>query len=75
VIDEVGASRDNDFERMSIFEVVNKRYEEMKPTVLVSNLSAAKFEASVGDRTADRLREGGGFVLLFEWESARRGAA
>ncbi len=75
VIDEVGASRDNDFERMSIFEVVNKRYEEMKPTVLVSNLCATKFEASVGDRTADRLREGGGFVLLFEWDSARRGAA
>jgi len=33
VIDDLGASRDNDFERLSIFEVVNKRYEEMKPTV------------------------------------------
>lgn len=33
VIDDLGASRDNDFEPLSIFEVVNKRYEEMKPTV------------------------------------------
>ncbi len=33
VIDDLGASRDNDFERMSIVEVVYKRYEEMKPTV------------------------------------------
>ena len=33
VIDDLGASRENDFERMSVFEVVNKRYEEMKPTV------------------------------------------
>lgn len=70
VIDDLGASRENDFERMSIFEVVNKRYEEMKPTVSLG----CQVRGERRERASDRLREGGGFVL-FEWESARRGTA
>jgi len=75
ILDEVGASYGTDFERMVMFEVINGRYEEMKPTIVISNLFADGLAAALGDRTVDRLREGDGVVVLFKWESARRGVA
>lgn len=72
ILDEVGASYGTDFERMVMFEVVNARYEEMKPTIVISNLFAQGLANALGDRTVDRLREGDGVVVLFNWVSARR---
>lgn len=73
ILDEVGASYGTDFERMVMFEVVNARYEDVKPTIVISNLAAADLVGALGDRTADRLREGGGIVVKFDWESDRKG--
>ncbi|SFJ12796.1 ATP-binding protein [Phytopseudomonas argentinensis] len=75
ILDEVGASYGTDFERMVMFEVINARYEEMKPTLVISNLFAEALAGALGDRTVDRLREGGGVVVVFDWQSARRGVA
>lgn len=75
IIDEVGASYGTDFERMVMFEVINARYEDVKPTIVISNLDVAGLTAALGDRTVDRLREGEGEAVVFNWESARRGAA
>lgn len=74
VIDEVGLQNGTDFERATLFEVVNGRYEQLKPTIVVSNLSITDLKGSVGDRAVDRLRDRGGLVCLFRWPSAR-GAA
>jgi DNA replication protein DnaC len=46
----------------------------MKPTIVVSNLGMADLRKCLGDRAVDRLRDKGGLVVLFRWESAR-GAA
>ncbi|MCY1304739.1 DNA replication protein DnaC [compost metagenome] len=75
ILDEVGASYGTDFERMLMFEVINARYEDLKPTLVISNLSAPDLAAALGDRTVDRLREAGGVVVKFDWESARREVA
>lgn len=75
ILDEVGASYGTDFERMVMFEVVNARYEDVKPTIVISNLGAPALSGALGDRTVDRLREGGGVVVVFDWESARREVA
>jgi len=72
ILDEVGASYGTDFERMLMFEVVNARYEDMKPTIVISNLFAQGLANALGDRTVDRLREGGGVVVVFDWASARK---
>ncbi|AVI87308.1 ATP-binding protein [Pseudomonas syringae] len=74
VIDEVGLQNGTDFERATLFEVINGRYEQLKPTIIVSNLSITDLKLSMGDRTVDRLRDRGGLVCLFRWPSAR-GAA
>lgn len=74
VIDEVGVQHGTDFERQVLFEVINGRYEQVKPTIIVSNLGIPELRECLGDRAVDRLRDKGGLVVLFRWASAR-GAA
>lgn len=74
VIDEVGVQHGTDFERTVLFEVINGRYEQLKPTIVVSNLGMGDLRQCLGDRAVDRLRDKGGLAMLFRWESAR-GAA
>ena len=73
ILDEIGVSKEkpSDFELTTLFAIINGRYEELKPTVIVSNLDAKALPAAIGERCADRLREGGVIVIPFEWESQR----
>lgn len=73
VLDEIGVSKENpsDFELTTLFSIINGRYEQMRPTVIISNLDAAMLPAAIGERCFDRLREGGAIAVPFEWESQR----
>lgn len=73
VLDEIGVSKEkpSDFELTTLFAIINGRYEEQRPTVIVSNLDATALPHAMGERCADRLREGGVIVIPFEWESQR----
>lgn len=75
VLDEVGVSKEqpSDFELTTLFAIINGRYEQVRPTVVISNLGADQLPAAMGERCVDRLREGGLIVVPFEWESARGG--
>jgi DNA replication protein DnaC len=70
VIDEVGVQFGTDTERMFLTEIINDRYNMMRPTILISNLTKEELEQSVGERAVDRFKEGGG-VYTFDWESYR----
>lgn len=73
VLDEVGVSKEqpSDFELTTLFAIINGRYEELRPTVIVSNLDGQALPGAIGERCIDRLREGGVIVIPFEWESQR----
>jgi len=71
VIDEVGATKPTEFEQATLFHVINSRYEQMRPTVVISNLDPHELPAALGERCVDRLREGGGIALVFDWKSVR----
>lgn len=71
VIDEVGMQNFTEFEQTVAYEVINARYLEELPTVLVTNLQAKDLAPTIGERAVDRLREGGGKALDFDWESYR----
>jgi DNA replication protein DnaC len=73
ILDEIGVSKEkpSDFELTTLFSIINGRYEELRPTVIVSNLDAKALASAIGERCADRLREGGVIVVPFEWESQR----
>lgn len=72
VIDEVGVAFGTESERTIFYQIINGRYERVLPTVLVSNLAEKDLPASIGERAMDRLREGGGVTLVFDWESYRK---
>lgn len=72
VIDEVGRQFDAKSEELYFFELVNERYNRRRPTLFLSNLSDEEFRAFVGTAIMDRLKEGGGRFVPFNWESRRK---
>lgn len=71
ILDEVGHQFGSDHERMIMFEVINLRYEALKPTILITNLDLPELRQALDERTEDRMREGGGRVIVFDWQSFR----
>ncbi|MCP1376015.1 ATP-binding protein [Dyella lutea] len=70
IIDEVGAQSGSSHEMQLLFEVIDSRYRELKPTILISNLNAKQLEEFIGQRAMDRFSECGP-VLAFDWASHR----
>lgn len=71
MVDEVGIQRGTDSEEHLLFEVLNDRNSYYKPTILISNLNASQMGEYIGERSMDRMREGGGRFVPFNWESYR----
>jgi DNA replication protein DnaC len=71
-IDEVGSSSGSDHEKQALFDLINRRYNAVRPTMLLTNLSLEEVREFLGARIMDRLREGGGKVLVLDWESYRK---
>ncbi|MCP9269696.1 ATP-binding protein [Xenorhabdus sp. XENO-1] len=71
IIDEIGVQFGSDAEKIILFEIVNNRYESMKPTILLSNLPKDELSEFIGERVLDRMNDGGGCTLMFTWESYR----
>lgn len=57
VIDDLGAERPSDWVRERIYEVVNARYEAVRPIIVTSNLSPGQLEKHLGARITGRLME------------------
>ena len=73
IIDEAGrtyASRSS-AEPIELFNLIDARYRLMKPTLVLSNLDRDGLREALGAAAYDRLREGGGQVLNFDWDSHR----
>ncbi|CNI29023.1 transposase/IS protein [Yersinia frederiksenii] len=75
IIDEVGVQFGSDTEKQILFEIINTRYEKMRPTILISNQTRDELSAFIGERVIDRMNDGGGCTLAFTWDSYRSRAA
>lgn len=71
IIDEIGVQRGTDDELNTIFEIIDERYQNRRPSILISNLPWLELKQVIGDRSADRLRDCGGKMLTFDWKSHR----
>jgi len=71
IIDEMGVQSGSDNELDIIFEIINNRYENKLPTVIVSNLEKKELINLLGQRIIDRLKEDGCRVLGMAWDSYR----
>lgn len=72
ILDEVGVQFGSDAEKLILFEIFNRRYEEMKPTIVLSNESVDGLREFLGERVVDRMRENAPPVIRCNWESYRR---
>lgn len=70
IIDEVGASSGSEHEVQMLFDIIDKRYRNLRPTIVISNLNEEKLEQFLGHRVMDRFRETGS-IVAFTWESHR----
>ena len=71
ILDEVGIQFGSETEKLILFDILNERYEKRRACILLSNLSSGEISAFLGERVIDRLREDGGEVIPFTWESHR----
>lgn len=71
ILDEVGIQFGSETEKLILFDILNERYEKRRSCILLSNLSSEEVSAFLGERIIDRLREDGGEVIPFTWESYR----
>lgn len=71
VIDEVGIQHGSETEKIILFEILNGRYEDVLPTIIISNLSMKELPEYLGERIIDRMTEGGGATISFTWDSYR----
>jgi DNA replication protein DnaC len=73
VLDEVGiAIGDATKRKAMLFDLLNSRYGDQRPTVLISNLDEAGIGEYLGERIMDRILEHGSALVPFTWGSYRR---
>jgi DNA replication protein DnaC len=71
VLDEVGVQCGSKDERRLLEVVIDNRYRDLRPTIVCSNLSKSEMSEFIGERGYDRLRENGGLLVVYDWESHR----
>ena len=71
ILDEVGVQFGSETERMFLFDMLNGRYNNRKPSILISNLTMPEVTDIVGERIIDRFAEDNGQVIVFDWQSHR----
>lgn len=73
VLDEVGVAIGDAHKRQALlFDVLNTRYANQRPTVLIGNLTEAEIADYLGTRIMDRIMETGSALVPFTWASYRR---
>lgn len=70
VLDEIGVQYGTDGEQTILFDVLDRRYRDMMPSIFLTNQDKKGFKDFIGERTFDRLTETARWVP-FDWASYR----
>ena len=70
-MDEIEKRKLIDWQRIQLEELLSHRFNEMLPTIYISNLTDKEFKTFVGDRLADRFKESKIKRFAFSGESFR----
>lgn len=74
ILDEIDAIRSTGNASLLLTEIVNRRYNDNKPVIAISNQPLADLARFVGDRVHSRLHENA-FICAFTWADARKAGA
>jgi DNA replication protein DnaC len=73
IVEEVSVTSGSDFGTRILSEIICRRHDKGRDTILISVQSEEDFAQSVGESITDRIAEGGG-IYTFNWPSFRRSA-
>jgi DNA replication protein DnaC len=68
IVDEIGRQKFSDFELNLFFEIIDRRWNNMLPTTIITNLTAQEFSELYSVAILDRLQP---VEVRFNWESKR----
>jgi DNA replication protein DnaC len=71
VVDEIGSQYGSDSEKVIISEIINDRYNNKLPTIIIGNVTISEAEDYLGVRVVDRIKDNGS-IIVFDWESHRK---
>ena len=71
ILDEIGKRKLIDWQMIQLEELLSHRFNEMLPTIYISNLTDKEFKIFVGERLADRFKESKIKRFAFSGESFR----
>jgi DNA replication protein DnaC len=74
ILDEIDAIRATGNASLLLTEIINRRYNENRPVIAISNQPLVDLARFVGDRVHSRLHENAFFCSL-NWEDARKASA
>lgn len=70
VIDEITVSTGSAFEDLKITAIMDKRYQQMRPTILIGNATPSELSDRLGKSVVSRITENG-IVIECNWQSYR----
>jgi DNA replication protein DnaC len=73
IIDEIGVQSGTESERNLIFTIIDERYQAVRPTIVISNLTEKELAPLISERSIDRIKQFSG-TLTFDWASYRTAA-
>lgn len=71
VLDEIGKRGDTDWEDRLLCELIDRRYRDMRDTLLIANQDKGTFLTAIGPSIASRMQECGG-IIECNWPSFRK---
>lgn len=72
ILDDLGAAKQSEWTEEITYRLINRRYTDLLPTLLTTNLPTAALRDAVGDRVASRLAEMTTTVVLTGADRRRR---
>lgn len=57
VFDDLGSEKQGDWTATTIYALIDRRYRNMQPTIITTNLTLEQIEQQLGSRTASRLSQ------------------
>jgi DNA replication protein DnaC len=73
IINEIGIQTNSDFTWNKVNMIIDDRYNECRPTIIISNLNSDQIKELVGDRIVSRFKEGYSKIIRFNWPDLRLG--
>ena len=75
LIDDLGAQKNSEWSREVLYLLIDRRYRDVRPTIVTSNLTLDQISELIDDRIASRLAEMGPVIRLEAGDDERVTAA